>query len=251
MKYVGVIPARYASVRFPGKPLAQIGSKTMIRRVFEQAMKCKILSYVVVATDNQEIFDHVESFGNALMTSPLHQSGTDRCWEAANQLAGKLHLSETDVIVNIQGDEPFIQPEQIDALVQLFDNQQVEIGTLVRKISDSAQLGNENVVKVVFDDFGKALYFSRLPVPFQRGRPQHEWLNHHDYYSHLGLYAYRFETLRNVAGLSAGALEMAESLEQLRWLQQGIPVHVAPTSLQSPAIDTPEDLLKIAAYLRD
>ena len=247
MKFIGIIPARYASTRFPGKPLAIIGGKTMIQRVFEQASKCNLLSHVVVATDNQEIYRHVQSFGNAVMTSPLHQSGTDRCFEAASLLSIELQLADDDVILNIQGDEPFIHPNQLASVARIFETPDIEIATLIKKISDPSHLSNENIVKVVVDKFGKALYFSRHPIPFQRGTPLDQWLLSGDYYSHIGLYAYKLRSLRRIAALEPGSLERAESLEQLRWLQNGFQVHVAITPFQSPAIDTPEDLRIVEA----
>jgi len=251
MKFIGIIPARYASTRFPGKPLALIGSKSMINRVFEQASKFTAFSRVVVATDNDEIFNHVKAFGDVLITSPQHQSGTDRCCEAAQLLSGEFPIDDSDVIINIQGDEPFVLPEQIASLARLFENENVEIGTLVKKITDTETLWNENIVKAVFGSSGNALYFSRMPIPFLRSVPKEKWLKHYQFFSHLGMYAYRYGVLKRIASLPIGHLETAESLEQLRWLENGLTIHVAQTTIQSLAIDTPEDLSQIAHLIKD
>jgi len=242
MKIIGIIPARYASTRFPGKPLCMIGNRTMIRRVFDQAMKCSLLDKVVVATDDQRIFEHVSGFAPAIMTSDTHQSGTDRCQEAATILTGECSLENNDVVINIQGDEPFIQPEQIETLAGLFTMPETAIGTLARKIQAGEDLNNENMVKVVFDHHGMALYFSRWPLPFFRGKPVPQWPNEHNYYHHLGLYGYRLGVLKKIAGLPASSFEKAESLEQLRWLQNGYRIHVGITSFYAPGIDSPDDL---------
>jgi len=245
MKIVGIIPARYASTRFQGKPLCMIGNRTMIRRVYDQAMKCSLLDKVLVATDHQRIFDHVAGFGEVVMTGEHHLSGTDRCLEAATLLSKEQQLDDHDVIINIQGDEPFIQPEQIETLARLFTHPETAIGTLARKIQSKEDLHNENMVKVAFDKQGMALYFSRWPIPFYRGKPLSKWANEYNYYHHLGLYGYRLGTLKKLAGLPQSSLEKAESLEQLRWLQNGYRIHVAITNLYSPGIDTPDDLKKI------
>ena len=226
MKYFGIIPARYGSTRFPGKPLAMIGTKTMIQRTCEQALKSS-LDAVVVATDDQRIYDTVLSFGGkAVMTRPDHRSGTDRCREALDIVGG-----DYDAVVNIQGDEPFIDPQEIDQVADLIRRDDTCLATLAKPITDPARLNNPNVVKVVFDLEGKALYFSRQPI---------------DCYRHIGIYAYKADTLRAVAALPMGRLEQAERLEQLRWLENGYPIRVAVTQVQdSIAIDTPEDLLNI------
>jgi 3-deoxy-manno-octulosonate cytidylyltransferase (CMP-KDO synthetase) len=242
---LGVIPARYASSRFPGKPLVVIDGKSMIMRVYEQTLKTAALSRVIVSTDDERIFDHVKDCGGeAMMTSESHVSGTSRIGEVVDNLSfmGKCPY---DVIVNIQGDEPFIDPSQIDLTVSLFNNPDVLIGTLIRKIENNVDLFDPNVVKVVVDREGKALYFSRSPIPYFRGIPQDTWLNEQEYYRHIGLYAYRSSVLREVLNLPAAPPESAESLEQLRWLYHGYPIHTAITDIETVGIDVPEDLLKL------
>ena len=239
MKVVGIIPARYASTRFPGKPLAVIKGKTMIRRVCEQAWKSK-LDAVVVATDDVRIADEVMSFGGQyVMTDPNHRSGTDRCCEA-------LYLLENqyDAVVNIQGDEPFIDPEQINLLVDLISRNDTQLASLAKRIEDEDDLFSPNAVKVVMDKDCKALYFSRNPIPFMRNVERAEWLKKGVFYHHIGIYAYKAETLRQVASLQPTALEMAESLEQLRWLENGLSIRMAVTESVNVSIDTPEDLVK-------
>jgi 3-deoxy-manno-octulosonate cytidylyltransferase (CMP-KDO synthetase) len=242
MKILGIIPARYASTRFPGKPLALIGGKTMIRRVYDQALQCRDLDYVVVATDDPRIEKEVASFGgNVMMTSPDHKSGTERCGEAAIRLKGR----GAGVVINIQGDEPFIHPEQISQLAGLFRRKEVMIGTLVKQVKSEGVLFDPNVVKVIFDKNGRALCFSRQALPYCRGIEQTEWLKAGKFYKHIGLYGYRTEVLKQITELPVSGLEKAESLEQLRWIENGYPVHVAETERESVAIDTPADLLKI------
>ena len=248
MKYFGIIPARYASTRFPGKPLAMIGGKSMIRRVYEQASQCSLFEKVVVATDDERIFSHVLEFGEAVMTAGHHRSGTDRCLEAMERISGQQQASERDVVINIQGDEPFIQPEQIEELASLFHDPVTGIGTLVKRITETDELFNPNIVKVVFDRQFQALYFSRWPIPFLRGEEKEQWLSHHRFFRHVGMYAYRLGILKKITSLPFGALEKAESLEQLRWLQHGYPVRLAETSVVSPGIDTPEDLGRIPPH---
>jgi 3-deoxy-manno-octulosonate cytidylyltransferase (CMP-KDO synthetase) len=238
MKILGIIPARHASARFPGKPLIDIGGKTMIQRVYEQAKKSKLLSKVIVATDDQRIFEHVIGFGGlALMTKEKHQSGTDRCAEVLS-----LEKESWDVVINIQGDEPFIDPTQIDLLAECFGNEKVKIATLVKEITDTNTLQNPNIPKVVFNKDYQALYFSRAAIPFNRNVNEHEWLQFHKYYKHIGLYAYRATILDELALLPISMLEKAEALEQLRWLENGYAINVAITSLETIAIDTPSDL---------
>lgn len=237
MKILGVIPARYASTRFPGKALVDIRGKSMIQRVYEQAGKVKSLSTLIVATDHKEVFDHVKSFGGKVcMTSSDHKSGTDRCYEALDILPG-----DYDFLINIQGDEPFIDPSQIDILSNSL-KPEVEIGTLVKEIQDYSELEDTNNVKVIFDSRLRAIYFSRQPIPFVRGVVEENWLNHHLYYQHVGIYAYRTDILRKVTALPTSSLEEAESLEQLRWLENGFHIDVAITELGSYGIDTPKDL---------
>lgn len=241
MKVLGVIPARYGSTRFPGKPLAMIGGKTMIRRTCEQVLKAS-LDAVVVATDDPRILEEVEGFGQrALMTRADHPSGTDRCREALDLLGDGF-----DAVVNIQGDEPFIDPARIDQVADLIRRDDTVIATLAEPVTDPAALDNPNVVKVVFGQDGNALYFSRHPLPYVRGTERSRWLDTTAYYRHVGLYAYKAATLRAVTALPPGRLERAESLEQLRWLENGFPIRVAVTVPgRSIAIDTPQDLLSI------
>ena len=230
MKVIGIIPARYGSTRFPGKPLAMIGTKTMIQRTYEQVMKSS-LDAAVVATDDQRIFDEVLRFGGkAVMTRADHQSGTDRCREALDLVGGGY-----DAVVNIQGDEPFIDPRQIDQVADLIRRDDTCLATLAKRITDAAKLNNPNVVKVVFDLEGNALYFSRQPI---------------DTFHHIGIYAYKADTLRAIADLPVGRLERAERLEQLRWLENGLRIRVAVTEVQDNiSIDTPQDLLNIPKEL--
>lgn len=236
-----IIPARYQSTRFPGKPLAQIGNKSMIRRVYEAAQTVSNTSSIWVATDNQLIYDHVSEFGNVVNTSTQHPSGTDRCFEAYEKSG-----SNADIVVNIQGDEPFIKAEQIEALVQLFNNPEVQIATLKKKLEFSSEADNSNVVKVVTDIKGKALYFSRSVIPFNRDNTSVV-----KYYRHIGMYAYRASVLKEITKLKVSELEDIEKLEQLRWLENGYQIYVAETNWQSPAVDTPEDLIKAEEFFID
>ncbi len=244
MDIVGIIPARYGSSRFPGKPLAEINGKSMIRRVYEQAIRASELKEVWVATDDERIFDHVTAFGGKVkMTLDTHESGTDRCHEAASTLGHR-----PDAVVNIQGDEPYIKPEQISELCQLISRDEVQIATLVKRIETADVLLNPNKVKVVLDASNRALYFSRSAIPYFRGVQATEWMTHHDYYKHIGLYGYRIDTLRELVHMEISALEQAESLEQLRWLERGKTIHCAITRYESPAVDTPEDLEALKGY---
>ena len=239
MKVVGIIPSRYASTRFPGKPLAVIKGKTMIRRVCEQAWKSK-LDAVVVATDDVRIADEVIGFGGRyVMTDPNHRSGTDRCCEALEILG-----NQYDAVVNIQGDEPFIDPKQINILVDLISHEDTQLASLAKRIEDEEDLFSPNAVKVVMDKEGKALYFSRNPIPFMRNMERTDWLKNGVFYQHIGIYAYKAEALRQVAKLQPTALEVAESLEQLRWLENGLSIRMAVTESVNVSIDTPEDLAK-------
>ncbi|HEY1023633.1 MAG TPA: 3-deoxy-manno-octulosonate cytidylyltransferase [Sphingobacteriaceae bacterium] len=240
MNILGVIPARFASTRFPGKPLAMIREKSMIQRVYEQALKADCLAYVVVATDDERIFNHVTGFGGqALLTSTEHQSGTDRCAEVADKLPG------FDAVINIQGDEPFIAPEQIDLLCSCFNDPHAEIATLVKMIRSTEELFNPNTPKVVLNSHSEAIYFSRTPIPFLRGKETEEWLSLHHYFKHIGIYGYRTETLKQITRLPVSPLEKAEALEQLRWVEHAYRIKVAETDLETQAVDTPEDLQKI------
>ncbi|NET33443.1 MAG: 3-deoxy-manno-octulosonate cytidylyltransferase [Cyanothece sp. SIO1E1] len=240
MKVLGVIPARYESTRFPGKPLVNIQGKSMIARVYERCRQAKMLDEVIVATDDQRIYDHVKSFGGeVMMTSKSHRSGTDRCAEVAAE------HREVEFVVNIQGDEPFIDPNQIDQLVKLFDGSStVDIATLAKKIDSEEALMDPNIVKVVFNKQAEALYFSRSTIPFVRNLASGQWLRHHDFYKHIGIYAFRNKVLQECAKLPQGKLEIMESLEQLRWLEAGYNISVGLTKLETMGIDTPEDLEK-------
>ncbi|RCH56406.1 3-deoxy-manno-octulosonate cytidylyltransferase [Mucilaginibacter hurinus] len=237
MNILGIIPARYASSRFPGKPLVDIGGKTMIQRVYEQARKCAALAEVIVATDDDRIFDHVIGFGgNAAMTADSHESGTDRCAEVALQYPGY------NVIINIQGDEPYIDPEQINKLASCFADSGTQLATLIKKINTTTELLNINSPKVVINSLREAVYFSRSPLPFLRGIEPDQWLTHHKYFKHIGIYGYRADILQQITKLSVSSLESAEKLEQLRWIENGYRIKVAETELETFAIDTPEDL---------
>jgi 3-deoxy-manno-octulosonate cytidylyltransferase (CMP-KDO synthetase) len=247
VKIIGIIPARFASTRFPGKPLAVIAGKTMIQRVVEQAKKCNALNDVIVATDDERIFSAVNDFGgNVIMTSDQHQSGTDRCLEALE----KSGLSAAAVI-NIQGDEPMVDPAQIESLAQLISKDEVEIATLAKKIEDDVTLHDPNKVKVVIGENGRAIYFSRYAIPFQKSVERKDWLSHHTYYKHIGLYAYKVNTLKEICSLQPSALEKAESLEQLRWLENGKSIHVAITDIETPSIDTTADLENLLRSLKE
>jgi 3-deoxy-manno-octulosonate cytidylyltransferase (CMP-KDO synthetase) len=240
MRILGVIPARFASTRFPGKPLIDIQGKTMVQRVYEQALKASKLNDVVIATDDERILLHVRSFnGRALLTSGDHQSGTDRCAETAGKLPG------FDVIINIQGDEPFIDPAQIDLLCSCFESAGTEIATLVKKIGSPDELHNQNSPKVILNKDLEAIYFSRTAIPFFRDAATSNWLSSHDFYKHIGIYGYRTEVLSSISKLPVSSLETAEALEQLRWIENGYKIKVAITEIETIAIDTPEDLNKI------
>jgi len=243
VKAIGIIPSRYASTRFPGKPLVDIKGKTMIRRVYEQANSCPVLSGVFVATDDQRIADEVVSFGgNVILTSSHHLSGTDRCFEALE----KLGKDKYDVVVNIQGDEPFIHPEQISKVVNIFNkNRDTEISTLAH-IADDKDLTNPSLVKIVRNISGEALYFSRSPIPFIRGAGSEDHVKLYSFLKHIGIYAYRSDILEKIVKLPPSSLEKAESLEQLRWLENGYSIIVEITDKESFPVDMPEDLKRWA-----
>jgi 3-deoxy-manno-octulosonate cytidylyltransferase (CMP-KDO synthetase) len=243
MKILGIIPARYASTRFPGKPLASIGGISMIERVYAQCKKSN-LTDIIIATDDARIESHCQPFGTVMMTSAEHPSGTDRC----NEVLTKSNTAY-NYVVNIQGDEPFIDPHQINLLISLLDGQ-TQIATLIKKIESAEHLVNPNVVKAVKGIDGRALYFSRLPVPHIRSKPEKEWLTHHTFYKHIGMYAYRADVLPQLAALRPSALEKAESLEQLRWLENGFTIQTAETTIETIGIDTPDDLVKAEDMLR-
>lgn len=248
MKFIGIIPARYASTRFPAKPLALLGGKTVIQRVYEQVVG--VLDDAYVATDDERIEAAVKAFGGkVVMTSVQHKSGTDRCYEACCKVGGGY-----DVIVNIQGDEPFIQPSQLLAVKACFEDPATQIATLVKpfSISDAFDaLENVNSPKVVVDKNWNALYFSRSIIPYQRGATQNEWLKNHVYYKHIGLYAYRKEVLKEITALPQSSLELAESLEQLRWLENGYTIKVGISQVETIGIDTPQDLKNAEAFLQN
>lgn len=248
MKFIGIIPARYASSRFPGKPLVDMDGKTMIQRVYEQVVQA--VDDVCVATDDERIEAAVKAFGgNVVMTSDKHRSGTDRCFEAYQKVGNGF-----DVVINIQGDEPFIHPEQIETIKACFTDDQVQIATLVKPFRSDADfestLFNPNSPKVVVNKKFEAMYFSRSIIPYIRGKKYTEWLSSHVFYKHIGMYAYRADILAEITALPQSTLELAESLEQLRWLENGYKIKVGITEQETIGIDTPEDLEKALAFLR-
>lgn len=244
MKFIGIIPARYASTRFPGKPLAILAGKTVIQRVYEQVSST--LDEAYVATDDERIFNHVIAFGGkVVMTSTEHKSGTDRIEEAVN----KLHL-DCDVVLNIQGDEPFIQPSQMKALCNCFLDNQTQIATLGKAFESQEALENPNSPKIIVNNQGYAMYFSRSVVPYIRNEEPANWVTNFPYLKHLGVYAYRLEVLKEITQLPQSSLELAESLEQLRWLQNGYRIKVALTDIETVGIDTPNDLMKAEQFLK-
>jgi 3-deoxy-manno-octulosonate cytidylyltransferase (CMP-KDO synthetase) len=245
--FAGIIPARFASTRFPGKPLAMIGDKTMIQRVWEQSRKS--LDQVYVATDDERIFNAVTEFGGvAIMTSGTHKSGTDRCAEAAEIIVSETD-EKIDIVINIQGDEPFIRPEQINSLKSCFSDKDVQIATLVRNVKMGEDIFNPNHPKVILDSEKNAIYFSRSVIPYVRGSEPSDWVNKFSYLKHIGLYAYRIETLKKLTRLKESLLEQAESLEQNRWLENGFRIRTSVTEWESIGIDTPEDIEKARILL--
>jgi 3-deoxy-manno-octulosonate cytidylyltransferase (CMP-KDO synthetase) len=243
MKILGIIPARYASSRFPGKPLVDIAGKSMIRRVYEQVKKCDDVAEAIVATDDDRILDHVQAFGGvAVMTADDHQSGTDRCAEVA-----RLH-PEYDVIINIQGDEPYINPEQIAKLAACFADAGTQIATLIKKIVTNEELFNYNSPKVIINKLSEAIYFSRATLPHIRACEPHNWLKCHTYFKHIGIYGYRADVLQQITKLHVSGLEKAESLEQLRWIENGYRIKVAETELETHSVDVPADLEKLDVF---
>ncbi|MCQ2059272.1 MAG: 3-deoxy-manno-octulosonate cytidylyltransferase [Bacteroidaceae bacterium] len=247
MNFVVIIPARYASTRFPAKPLAVLGGKPVIQRVYEQS--CKVFDNVFVATDNDLIFNCVQSFGGkAVMTSPNHKSGTDRCKEAYLKCGVK-----ADVVINVQGDEPFIDPSQLETIKNCFLDPSTQIATLVKPFDSDAPFSlieNPNSPKVVVDSNWNAMYFSRSPIPYLRGVEQKDWSANHTFYKHLGLYAFRSQVLEQITEMPQSVLEKAESLEQLRWLEAGYNIKVGVTNIETVGIDTPEDLQKAEQFLK-
>mgnify|MGYP005614433835 FL=1 len=245
MKFIGLIPARYASTRFPGKPLALLAGKPVIQHVYEQASK--VLDAVYVATDDERIYNKVKEFGGkAVMTSTEHHSGTDRIEEALQKIGGNF-----DVVVKIQGDEPFIQKSQIDTLCKCFNNKITQIATLGKPFESIEAVENPNSPKIVIDNNGYAMYFSRSIIPFIRGVEKNEWLKKHTFLKHLGIYAYRANVLNEITKLPQSELELAESLEQLRWLQNGYKIKVGLTDAETVGIDTPDDLRRAEEFIRN
>jgi 3-deoxy-manno-octulosonate cytidylyltransferase (CMP-KDO synthetase) len=235
MKVLGIIPARMASVRFPRKPLINIGGKSMIQRVYEQAIQCKDLDYVVVATDHQDIVSEVENFGGSvIMTGSYHLNGTERCAEVLQGLDDKY-----DIVINIQGDEPFFEIESIKTLLACFNDEEVSIASLAKKITQEVDLINPSVVKLVFDKNNKALYFSRAAIPYHRDTKEGH------YFKHIGIYAFKSKVLLDLVKLAPSALEQIEKLEQLRWLEHGYEISLGFTEHDSNSVDTPEDLIAI------
>ena len=246
MKIVGIIPARYNSTRFPGKPLAMIKGKTMIQRVCEQAWKSK-LDAVVVATDDMRIAEEVLSFGGQyVLTDPKHPSGTDRCREALDMLE-----IPYDAVVNIQGDEPFIDPNEINQVIDLISQEGISLASLAKRIVDEDELFSPNTVKVVMDKKGNALYFSRNPIPFMRNFDHNRWLARGCFYKHIGIYAYKAETLHQIAKMQPTSLELSESLEQLRWLENGLAIRMGITNSENVSIDKPDDILKAEQFAKN
>lgn len=249
MKFLGLIPARYASTRFPAKPLAMLGGMTVVERVYRQV--CAVMDDVAVATDDERIEAAVKSFGgNVVMTSTEHRSGTDRCYEALT----KLGKDNYDVVLNIQGDEPFIQRSQLESVMACFEDTATDIATLVKPFSPEdgwEALSNPNSPKVVVGRNMDALYFSRSVIPYLRGAETNEWLSRHTYYKHIGLYAYRSNVLAEITRLPQSSLELAESLEQLRWLENGYKIKVGITDVETIGIDTPEDLMRAEEFLKN
>ena len=247
LKFIVVIPARYASTRFPAKPLALLGGKPVIQHVYEQVSG--VVENVVVATDDERIYSAVEGFGGrAVMTSTNHKSGTDRCWEAYQKQG-----EEYDVVINVQGDEPFIAHSQLRAIMDCFNDETTDIATLVKPFTEEdgiEALENPNSPKVVLDKQSRAIYFSRSVIPYLRGVEREEWLKKHTYYKHIGMYAFRADVLKQVTSLEQSPLELAESLEQLRWLENGYKIGVGISDVETVGIDTPEDLQKAEEFLK-
>lgn len=244
MKFIGIIPARYASTRFPGKPLALLGGKPVIQHVYEKV--AAVLEAAYVATDDERIYDIVKSFGGqVVMTRTDHKSGTDRIEEAIEKIGG-----EWDVVVNVQGDEPFVAKNQLDTICHCFDDPTTQIATLGKPFESMEAVQNPNSPKIVVDNMGFAMYFSRSVIPYVRGKEMSSWLTHYPFLKHLGIYAYRKDVLRQVTQLPQSSLEIAESLEQLRWLQNGFKIKVGTTDVETVGIDTPQDLERAEEFLK-
>lgn len=244
MKFIGIIPARYASTRFPGKPLALLGGKPVIQHVYEKV--AAVLEAAYVATDDKRIYDVVKSFGGqVVMTRSDHKSGTDRIEEAIEKIGG-----EWDVVVNVQGDEPFVAKNQLDTICHCFDDPTTQIATLGKPFESMEAVQNPNSPKIIVDNMGFAMYFSRSVIPYVRGKEMSSWLTHYPFLKHLGIYAYRKDVLRQVTQLPQSSLEIAESLEQLRWLQNGFKIKVGTTDVETVGIDTPQDLERAEEFLK-
>lgn len=244
MKFIGIIPARYASTRFPGKPLALLGGKPVIQHAYEKV--AAVLEAAYVATDDERIYDVVKSFGGqVVMTRTDHKSGTDRIEEAIEKIGG-----EWDVVVNVQGDEPFVAKSQLDTICHCFDDPTTQIATLGKPFESMEAVQNPNSPKIVVDNMGFAMYFSRSVIPYVRGKEKSSWLTHYPFLKHLGIYAYRKDVLRQVTQLPQSSLEIAESLEQLRWLQNGFKIKVGTTDVETVGIDTPQDLERAEEFLK-
>lgn len=244
MKFIGIIPARYASTRFPGKPLALLGGKPVIQHVYEKV--AAVLEAAYVATDDERIYDVVKSFGGqVVMTRTDHKSGTDRIEEAIEKIGG-----EWDVVVNVQGDEPFVAKSQLDTICHCFDDSTTQIATLGKPFESMEAAQNPNSPKIVVDNMGFAMYFSRSVIPYVRGKEKSSWLTHYPFLKHLGIYAYRKDVLRQITQLPQSSLEIAESLEQLRWLQNGFKIKVGTTDVETVGIDTPQDLERAEEFLK-
>lgn len=245
MNAIAIIPARYGSTRFPGKPLIHIGGKTMIHSVYENTSVVKSLNDVIVATDDDRIKNEVLSFGGkVVMTSANHKSGTERCAEVVSGLNPK-----PDIVINVQGDVPFVASDHIEKIVSCFQSNQVQIATIMKRITEEKRLINPHITKVVFNKRMQAIYFSRTPIPYIRDVNHEMWVQAFDYFEHIGLYGYRSEALEAISKLPEGKLEQAESLEQLRWLENGFAVQLAETTFDSISIDTPEDLSQVIVKL--
>jgi 3-deoxy-manno-octulosonate cytidylyltransferase (CMP-KDO synthetase) len=244
MRVLGIIPSRFESSRFPGKPLIDLKGKSMIQRVYEGASSCNLINDCIVATDDQRILDHVQSFGGkVMMTSDAHRSGTDRCGEIINT------HSDYDVVINIQGDEPLVDPKQLEQIVSLFKQESTQIATLAKKIDSIDDVFNPNRIKVVLDHESNGLYFSRNPIPFCQNAEKEEWMQKNDYLRHIGIYAYKSEILKQLVDLEPTTLEKIESLEQLRWIFHGFKIKVGLTEIETPNIDTPEDVKEVLKFL--
>ena len=251
MTVLAIIPARYASTRFPGKPLAELGGESIISRVYHRVCRTEGIEDVLIATDDESICDHAESFaedGAVMMTSDQHRSGTDRCGEAMQRLERQGY--RYDIILNVQGDEPFVDPAQLETLIGCFNDPNVQIATLATRITKTDELLSPNNVKVVRATDGRALYFSRQPLPYRRDIDPECWLDEGEYLKHVGIYAFRSDVLPELCRLEVSPLEKAEKLEQLRWMEAGYPIHVALTDHANIGIDTPDDLAAAEEYLK-